>query len=309
MRCPHVLTRLNQFRIGPDFATVGLSRSVGLRQEPCMSAVHPLPFTTRSGLVLNPHPQRKDWFDEPTTERSIVAERRHRQERLAGAFRLFARYGFDQGLAGHITARDPELLDHFWVNPFGLHFSRIRVSDLLLVNAHGEIAIGEGPLNRAAFAIHAAIHEARPEVVSAAHTHSLYGKAWSSLGRRLAPLTQDSCAFYQDHGLFEDFGGVVYETTEGAQIAQELGAQKGVILKNHGILTAGPSVEAAAWWYIALDNACHTQLLAEAAGMPQPIAHEQAALTHSQISSPGGAARSFDALWQGLVAAEPELLT
>jgi len=274
-----------------------------------MSAVHPLPFTTRSGLSLNPHPQRKDWFDDSSIERSIAAERRHRQERLAGAFRLFARYGFDQGLAGHITARDPELHDHFWVNPFGLHFSRIKVSDLLLVNARGEIAIGDGPLNRAAFAIHAAIHEARPEVVSAAHTHSLYGKAWSTLGRKLDPLTQDSCAFYEDHGLFEDFGGVVYETSEGAQIAQALGAQKGVILKNHGILTAGPTVEAAAWWYIALDNACHTQLLAEAAGKPQPIPHEQAALTHSQISSPSGAAHSFDALWQGLVAAEPELLS
>ena len=274
-----------------------------------MSAVVPLNSTTRSGLALNPHPQRKDWFDEPALERSVTAERRHRQERLAGAFRLFARYGFDQGLAGHITARDPELTDHFWVNPFGLHLSRIRVSDLLLVNSHGEIAIGRGPLNRAAFAIHAAIHEARPDVVSAAHTHSLYGKAWSSLGRKLDPLTQDSCAFYEDHGVFDDFGGVVYETNEGAQIAQALGNCKGVILKNHGILTAGPSVEAAAWWYIALDNACHAQLLAEAAGKPQPIPHEQAALTHSQISGPSGAAHSFSSLWTGLLEAEPELLS
>jgi ribulose-5-phosphate 4-epimerase/fuculose-1-phosphate aldolase len=168
--------------------------------------------------------------------------------------------------------------------------------------------VGDAPLNRAAFAIHAALHEARPEIIAAAHTHSTYGKAWSALGRKLDPLTQDSCAFYQDHGLFEDFGGVVYETTEGAQIAQALGAQKGVILKNHGILTAGPTVEATAWWYIALDNACHAQLLAEAAGTPKPISHEQAVLTHSQISSPNGAARAFDALWQGLVEAEPELL-
>jgi ribulose-5-phosphate 4-epimerase/fuculose-1-phosphate aldolase len=274
-----------------------------------MSAVHPLPVTTRSGLVLNPHPQRKDWFDEAPVERSIAAERRHRQERLAGAFRLFARYGFDQGLAGHITARDPELTDHFWVNPFGLHFSRIKVSDLLLVNSRGEIVVGDAPLNRAAFAIHAALHEARPDVVSAAHTHSLYGMAWSSLGRKLDPLTQDSCAFYEDHSLFDDFGGVVLETSEGAQIAKALGPRKGVILKNHGILTAGPTVEAAAWWYIALDNACHTQLLAEAAGTPRHIPHEQAALTHSQISGPDGAARSFDALWQGLVEAEPELLS
>jgi ribulose-5-phosphate 4-epimerase/fuculose-1-phosphate aldolase len=277
-----------------------------------LSAVHTLPALARpapaTSLKLNANPQRKDWFDEPEAPRSIEAERRHRQERLAGAFRIFARYGFDQGLAGHITARDPELTDHFWVNPFGLHFSRIKVSDLLLVNARGEIAIGQGPLNRAAFAIHAAIHEARPEVVAAAHTHSLHGKAWSAFGRRLDPLTQDSCAFYQDHGLFEDFGGVVYETSEGAQIANALGTHKGVILKNHGILTAGPTVEAAAWWYIALDNACHTQLLVQAAGTPQPIPHEAAALTHEQISRPAGAARAFDALWQGLVRAEPELL-
>lgn len=262
---------------------------------------------TASGLVLNPHPQRQDWFDDEPP-RTLLQERLHRQQRLAAAFRIFARYGFDQGLAGHITARDPELADHFWVNPFGLHFSRIKVSDLLLVNARGEIAYGRGPLNRAAFAIHAAIHEARPDVVAAAHTHSLYGKAWASLGRKLDPLTQDGCAFYEDHGLFTDFNGVVYETDEGARIAEALGAHKGVILKNHGILTAGPTVEAAAWWYIALDNACHTQLLAEAAGTPQPIPHEMAALTHGQVGRANGAARAFDALYQGLVEAEPEVL-
>lgn len=263
---------------------------------------------TASGLLLHAQPYRQDWFDDQAPPRSIAEERRHRQERLAGAFRLFARHGFDQGLAGHITARDPELPDHFWVNPFGLHFSRIKVSDLLLVNSRGEIAVGRGPLNRAAFAIHAAIHEARPDVVAAAHTHSLYGKAWASLGRKLDPLTQDSCAFYGDHGLFEDFNGVVYETDEGARIAEALGPHKGVILKNHGILTAGPTVEAAAWWYIALDSACHAQLLAEAAGTPRPIPHEEAALTHGQVGRPGGALHAFDSLWQGLIEAEPELL-
>ncbi len=263
---------------------------------------------TPSGLTLNASPFRQDWFDETPVVRDVVAERRHRQERLAGAFRVFARQGFDRGLAGHITARDPELTDHFWVNPFGLHFSRIKVSDLLLVNSHGEIVVGRGPLNRAAFAIHAAIHEARPDVVAAAHTHSLHGKTWSTLGRHLAPLTQDSCVFYEDHGLFDEFGGVVHETSEGDKIAAALGARKAVILKNHGILAAGPSVESAAWWYIALEDACHAQLLAEAAGDPQPIPHEQAALTHSQIGRQRGADRAFDSLWQGLVEAEPDLL-
>jgi ribulose-5-phosphate 4-epimerase/fuculose-1-phosphate aldolase len=254
-------------------------------------------------------PIRKFWFDDDNAPtRTLEEERRHRQARLAGAFRLFARYGFDQGLAGHLTARDPEWPDHFWVNPLGLHFGSMRVSDLLLVNRHGEIVAGAGPVNQAAFAIHAAIHEARPDIVAAAHTHSLYGKAWSTLGRTLDPLTQDSCAFYEDHALFDDFRGVVLDTSEGARIAEALGERKALILKNHGILTAGPSVEAAAWWYIALDNACHAQLLAEAAGKPHAIAHDIAALTHAQVGRPAGARHAFESLYAGLVAREPELL-
>ncbi|MDE1182395.1 class II aldolase/adducin family protein [Paraburkholderia sp.] len=290
-----------------------MSTTLSARHNTPQHAPQPTPTRTSAhdrtnALAFRDTPVRKFWFDDATAARTLDEERRHRRERLAGAFRLFARYGFDQGLAGHITARDPEWTDHFWVNPLGKHFARIRVSDLLLVNSHGEIVIGEGPLNQAAFAIHAAIHEAHPDIVAAAHTHSLYGKAWSTLGRTLDPLTQDSCAFYQDHALFDDFQGVVLDTSEGARIAETLKHYKAVILKNHGILTAGPSVEAAAWWYIALDNACHTQLLAEAAGTPHPIPADVAALTHTQIGRPGGAQYAFESLFEGLVAAEPELL-
>lgn len=99
-----------------------------------------------TGLVFNAQPRRNFWFaEENEPARSVIDERRHRQQRLAITFRLFARHGFDVGLAGHVTARDPELTDHFWVNPLGLHFSRIRVSDLLLVNSQGEIVIGRRP--------------------------------------------------------------------------------------------------------------------------------------------------------------------
>lgn len=265
-----------------------------------------LPASLRA--LLNARPFRKDWFDDPIPVRSLEEERDHRRRQLAIAFRLFAQFGLNVGLAGHITARDPEWHDHFWVNPLGINFSQIRVSDLLLVNARGEIVLGQGPLNRAAFAIHAALHEARPDIVSAAHTHSTYGKAWSTLGRLLDPLTQDACAFYEDHALFDDFRGVVLETDEGLRIGQALGARKAVILKNHGILTAGPTVEAAAWWYIALENACHTQLLAEAAGTPQPIPHEVAARTHEQVGGPGGAFHTFRGYAEILVREQPEVL-
>jgi len=240
--------------------------------------------------------------------RSIAAERLHRKQRLAATFRLFARYGFDQGLAGHVTARDPEHQDSFWVNPLGLHFGQIRVSDLIRVDHTGDVVEGDRPVNRAAFAIHSAIHAARPDVVAAAHTHSTYGKAWSTLGRKLDPLTQDSCKFYNDHALFDDFSGVVLEQSEGTRIAAALGPHKAVILRNHGILTVGDTVEAAAWWFISMDNAAHTQLLAEAAGTPIPIDPQTAALTASQVSRPRSGLLSFQPLWELVTAQEPDLL-
>ena len=99
---------------------------------------------------------------------------------VAAGLRLFSKFGFDEGVAGHITARDPELTDHFWVNPFGVHFSELRASDLLLVAHDGTIVEGDLPLNAAAFAIHSQVHAARPDAVGAAHSHSLYGKALSA---------------------------------------------------------------------------------------------------------------------------------
>src|ERR1700678_2266663 len=156
-------------------------------------------------------------FDNPADERL------HRKQRLAAGFRLFSKFGFSEGVAGHITARDPEFTDHFWVNPFGMHFAHIRVSDLVLVNEKGEVVEGERPVNEAAFAIHSRVHMARPDVVAAAHAHSLYGKTWSSMGRVLDPRAEDACAFYEEHSLFADYTGVVYDESEGDRIAQSLG--------------------------------------------------------------------------------------
>src|SRR5439155_7963558 len=138
---------------------------------------------------------------------------------LAAAFRLFPRFGFDDGVAGHITARGPELLHHFWVNPFGMHFGQIKASDLILVIDQGDVVEGDRAVNQAAFAIHSQVHAARPDAVAAAHSHSTYGRAWSTLGRPLQPITQDVCAFYGDHAVFDDYTGVVLDIEEGKRIA------------------------------------------------------------------------------------------
>lgn len=239
---------------------------------------------------------------------TLADERLHLKRRLAAGFRLFGRFGFDEGVAGHITARDPELLDHFWVNPFGMSFRQIRASDLLLVNHDGEVVEGDWPLNRAAFAIHSRIHAARPDVIAAAHTHSVHGKAFSSLGVLLDPLTQDSCAFYDDHALFDDFTGVVNDTSEGDRIAAALGQNKAAILRNHGLLTAGGSVDAAVWWFITMERTCQAQMLAMAAGKPISIGDEAARLTHGQVGSEIAGQFSFKPLWDWIVAQEPDLL-
>jgi len=244
----------------------------------------------------------------PPTFSTVEEERRHRKQRLAAAFRLFALFGFDEGVAGHITARDPERRDHFWVNPFGMHFGQIRASDLILVNHRGEVVEGKYPVNAAAFAIHSQVHAARPDVVAAAHAHSMYGKAWSSLGRPLDPLTQDACAFYEDHAVFADFTGVVYETSEGERIAQALGKRKAAILRNHGLLTVGHTVDEAAWWFITMDRSCQAQLLAEAAGNPVKIDPAHAGATRQLVGSHEAGWFQFQPLWQRITREQPDLL-
>ncbi|WP_433243367.1 class II aldolase/adducin family protein [Streptosporangium sp. CA-135522] len=256
---------------------------------------------------LQPIPTDQLVFRLPQKFDSVRQERRHRQERLVAALRLFGRFGFEEGVAGHITARDPEHTDHFWVNPFGVSFKRIRVSDLILVNHQGQVVEGRYHVNQAAFAIHAMVHQARPDAVAAAHSHSVYGKALSSLGTLLEPLTQDACAFYEDHGLFDDYTGVVVETEEGRRIARALGSCKAVILRNHGLLTVGDTVDAAAWWFITMERSCQAQLLAKAAGPTVPIDHENAKLTHGQIGNDLVGWINFQPLYDQIVTAEPDM--
>lgn len=170
-------------------------------------------------------------------------ERRHLKHRLALAFRIFGKHGFGEGVAGHITLRDPIDPHTFWVNPFGMDFSLITDDDLILVDSKGKVIDGGrnrllnygknpncnipltvpgvfikqskkfvllderfSPLTvlvvQAAFAIHSEIHEANPNINCAAHSHSLYGRAFCATGRELQMLSQDACVFYKDHAVY-----------------------------------------------------------------------------------------------------------
>jgi ribulose-5-phosphate 4-epimerase/fuculose-1-phosphate aldolase len=246
-------------------------------------------------------------YEVPTFD-TVEAQRRHIKIRLAAAFRLFGRFGFGEGVAGHITARDPEHTDCFWVNPFGVDFSLIRTSDLLLVSHTGEIVQGELAVNGAAFAIHSQIHVTRPDVQAACHAHSVHGKALSSMRQLLLPLTQDACTFYGDHVLFDDYTGVVLDVEEGKRIAHALGPHKAAILRNHGLLTVGQSVDEAAWWFITMERSAQAQLLAQAAVEVFPLDDDVAMATAAQVGNHFAGWFSFQPLYEQIIRAQPDLL-
>ncbi|KKK25240.1 hypothetical protein ARAM_003181 [Aspergillus rambellii] len=236
---------------------------------------------------------KMDGFPKPPVFEDKYKEREYLKGRLAAAFRIFGKNGYDEGVAGHITLRDPVNPTTFWVNPFGVAFSQIKASDLIQVDHSGAVVDG-GPvrlLNAAAFMIHSAIHSARPDVLCAAHSHSLYGRAFCTLGRPLDIITQDSCAFYDDHVVYKQFNGIVLAEAEGRNIAAALGGKKAALLQNHGLLTVGRTIEETVFWFVSLEKCCHAQLMADAAaagrsGETIKIQEADAAFTYRSVGTP-----------------------
>jgi ribulose-5-phosphate 4-epimerase/fuculose-1-phosphate aldolase len=232
-------------------------------------------------------------FPSPPKFTDKYEEREFLKGRLALAFRIFGKLGFDEGVAGHITLRDPVDPHSFWVNPFGLAFSLIKKSDLILVN-HDGVVVDGGPnrlLNTAAYMIHAAVHKARPDVLCAAHSHSIYGRSFCSLGRPIDIISQDSCAFYNDLAVYNSFKGVVLAKEEGDNIAKAIGNKKACLLQNHGLLTCGQTIEAAVFWFVSLEKCCHAQMMADAAcagrgGATIKIDDEDAEFTYKSVGTP-----------------------
>jgi ribulose-5-phosphate 4-epimerase/fuculose-1-phosphate aldolase len=258
-------------------------------------------------------------------------ERVHVKQHLAAAFRVFAKQGFDEGVAGHISLRDPvnpgmvmsnltllfanEDTEHFWINPLSMHFSQIRVSDLVLVDETGTVLPGgaQSPINFAAFAIHGQIHKARPDLNAACHAHSVYGKAFSCFGRPIEMLYQDALRFYNDLAVYPRFGGTVLSTNEGARIAEYLGPKRrSIILQNHGMITCGSTVDEAAFLFIALDRCCHAQMLANAAVCPGfekiLIGQEEAEFTHKKSGNSNKMWLAFQPYYDQVVQEQSDLL-
>ena len=165
-----------------------------------------------------------------------------RKREVALGYRLLAAQGWGDLGDGHISARDPERQDCFWMLRYGVSYHEAKISELVLVGPDGGLVEGSGHINTAAYYIHHPILVARPEAVSACHVHTGWGTPFSAEVRPILPITQESCLFFEDHAIFDDEEVQIQSAEGGKRIAVALGSYRAVILRNHGLLTVGESV-------------------------------------------------------------------
>jgi ribulose-5-phosphate 4-epimerase/fuculose-1-phosphate aldolase len=231
-------------------------------------------------------------------ELADTPEARKLKVRLAAGYRILARYGMGQGVAGHISHRVPGAPDYFWVNPFGLPFGEVTADSMALVSKRGELVGGWPLVNYAAFCIHAAIHEARPDVHCAVHTHSPAGSAFSALNTLLQPLDQVCCSFYEDHAVCSEYEGVVLDPDQTRCMVEALGGKRALILANHGLITCAATVEQAVIDMIDLDRSCQLNLQVMATGQKLQLVPPEAARQARQVQTTPG---RWAFQWAGLV--------
>jgi ribulose-5-phosphate 4-epimerase/fuculose-1-phosphate aldolase len=243
-------------------------------------------------------------FDNP------AAERRHLKERLVAACRAFHLHGFDYGFAGHISVRDPEHPHLYWTNPMAVHFNQVKVSNLILADHKGHVVEGRHAVNRAGFVLHAAIHEENPDIVAVCHAHTVYGTAFAALGEPLEPISQDACAFYENHKVIDDSAGkVTVLEGQGNPIAEAFRDVRAIVHQNHGLLTASRhSVDDAAFWFVALERCCQQALAVKATGArPKPVPHDSAAHSREHVGNDFIGWLHFQTIWNDLVATQPDM--
>lgn len=205
--------------------------------------------------------------------------RAHRRRRLALAYRVFGAMGWGSLGDGHISARDPERPEWFWLGRYGVPFRLMTTDDLVLIGPDGSIE-GGGHINVAAYNIHAPVHEARPDIVSAAHCHTPYGTPFSATVTKLAPISQEACAFFDDHEIFDDEEVNIASTAGGKRIAAAIGGTRAVVLRNHGLLTVGATIDSAVGYFLLMERCAEVQVKARDA---RPISAEAARRVHEDF--------------------------
>jgi len=211
-------------------------------------------------------------------------ERLRRKRDTALGYRLLASHRWGDVGDGHISARDPERTDCFWLLKYGVSFDQATVRDLVLVGPDGTVVEGVGDINQAAHSIHHPVHAARADVVAATHTHTQWGTPFSAERRLIEPITQEACFFYEDQALFDDEEVQVLSTDGGHRIALALGDRRVVVLANHGHLCVGASVAESVAAFILYERVAEAALKAPAA---KPISSVAARIARDDLVQPG----------------------
>lgn len=189
---------------------------------------------------------------------------------LAAAFRWAARMGFHEGACNHFSLKVPGREDRYLINPHGRHFSEIKASDLAVLDADGNMVDGKYPVEPTAFFIHSRIHRANADAKCVLHTHMPYATALTMLeGTRLEPCLQTCLRFYGRIAYDDDFGGyggLVLDEEEGDRLAEALADKRVLMLANHGVIVAAPSVAEAFNDLYYLERAAQAQVLAMSTG-------------------------------------------
>ena len=250
------------------------------------------------------------FFPEIPSFATHAEERQHRKERLVAACRAFALEGFSYGFAGHLTIRDPEFPELYWTNPMCVHFSEVRISNLILADHKGRVVEGKYAINRSGFVLHAAVHGAHPDILAMCHAHTVYGTAFAALGRPLDPISQDAAAFFEDHVVIKDEAGqVAVEEQAGLSVCDSFKGVKAAIHQNHGLLTASRhSIEAAAFWFIALERCCQQQLMVEATGIkPIMVSPERSRYSREHVGSEYIGWLHFQPMYEQIAKTQPDM--
>ena len=234
-------------------------------------------------------------FTTPTEERA------YRKHKLTAAFRIFGKLGYDEGVMGHISVRDPEFPETFWINPFGISFNIIQTSDLMRISLDGEVVEGNGYPHPGGIPLHSTILSLRPDVIAAAHAHSLYGRTWTTTGRLIPPASAESSVFFGKHAVYDS-----HSHGEGDKLVAALGYNRALLLKNHGLLTVGQSVDEAAYLFISLEKICQSQIAAESIGSTETMTEEQARRS-SERYRPEMGWLNFQPLYQSILKEQPDL--
>ncbi len=229
-------------------------------------------------------------FAEPASAEEI---RLDRQRQVALGYRLLAAQRWGDLGDGHISARDPEREDCFWMLRYDVSYHEATVADLVLVGPDGGLVEGEGVINIAGYYIHHPILAARPDAVSACHVHTGWGTPFSAELRPILPITQESCIFFEDHAIFDDEEVQVQSVEAGARIAKALGQTRAVILRNHGLLTVGPRVDEAVGSFVHLERVAEAHMKARDA---KPISAEAARFAQKDLVRFGSGRVAFHAL-------------